>query len=77
MPVLYASRSLKGDKRQYSVMDFEALAFWAFKTFKVHYGSNLKIVTDHNLLIALAKKLLKENNLLVGRIFYKFKTKKS
>ena len=35
MPVLYASRSLKGAKRRYSVTDLEALAVvWAVKTFK-------------------------------------------
>ena len=35
MPVLYASRSLKGAKRQYSMTDLKALAVvWAVKTFR-------------------------------------------
>ena len=55
MPVLYASRSLKGAKRQYSVMDPEALAvFWAVKTFRLYVmGTHFKVVTNCNALKAL------------------------
>ena len=58
MPVLYASRSLKGAKRQYSVTDLEALAVvWAAKTFKSYVmGTRFKVVTDHNALKALVNK---------------------
>ena len=36
MPVLYASRSLKGAKRRYSVTDLNVLAVvWAIKTFRL------------------------------------------
>ena len=50
MPVLYASRYLKGAKRQYSVTGLEALAVvWAVKTFKSYImGTRFKVVTDHN-----------------------------
>ena len=45
MPVLYASRSLKGAKRQYSVMDLKALAVvWAVKMFRLYVmGTCLKL----------------------------------
>ena len=58
MPVSYASRSLKGDKRQYSVTDLEALAvIWAVKTFRLYVmGTCFKVVTDHNALKALVHK---------------------
>ena len=58
MPVLYASRSLKGAERQYSVTDLEALAVvWAVKTFKSYVmGTRFKVVTDHNALKALVNK---------------------
>ena len=58
MPVLYASRSLKGAKRRYSVTDLEALAVvWAVKTFKSYVmGTRFKVVTDHNALKALVSK---------------------
>ena len=43
MPVLYASRSLKGAKKRYSVTDLEALAVvWAAKTFR-------PLLREHNL----------------------------
>ena len=60
MPVLYASRSLKGAERQYSVTDLEALAVvWAVMTFKSYVmGTHFKVVTDHNALKALVIKLL-------------------
>ena len=58
MPVLYASRPLKGAKRQYSVTDLKALAVvWAFKTFRLYaMGTSFKAVTDHNALKALVNK---------------------
>ena len=58
MPVLYASRSLKGAKRRYSVTDLEALdVVWAVKTFKsCVMGTQFKVVTDHNALKALMSK---------------------
>ena len=58
MPVLYASRSLKGAKRRYSVTDLEALAVvWALKTFRSYVmGTQFKVVTDHNALKALVSK---------------------
>ena len=41
MPVLYASRSLKGAGRRYSVTDLEALAVvWAVKTFRLYVMGN-------------------------------------
>ena len=47
MPVLYASRSLKEAKRQYSVTDLEAFSVvWAVKTFKSYVmGTRFKVVT--------------------------------
>ena len=58
MPVLYASRSLKGAERQYSVTDLEALTVvWAVKTFKSYVmGTHFKVVTDHKALKALVNK---------------------
>ena len=58
MPVLYASRSLKGAKRRYSVTDLEALAVvWAVKTFRLYIkGTQFKVLTDHNALKALLSK---------------------
>ena len=58
MPVLCASRSLKGAERRYSVTDLEALAVvWAVKTFKSYVmGTRFKVVTDHNALKALVSK---------------------
>ena len=58
MPVSYASRSLKGAERQYSVTDLEALAVvWAVKTFKSYVmGTCFKVVTDHKALKALMNK---------------------
>ena len=58
MPVLYASRSLKRAKRQYSVTDLIALAVvWAVKTFRLYImGIRFKVVTDHNALKALIHK---------------------
>ena len=65
MPVLYASRSLKGAKRQYSVTDLEALAVvWAVKTFRSYVmGTYFKVVTDHNALKALVHKATLEGRL--------------
>ena len=58
MLVCFASRSLKGAKRQYSVTDQEGLAVvWAVKTFKSYImGTRFKVVTDHNTLKALVDK---------------------
>ena len=58
MPVLYASRSHKGAKTQYSVTGLEALAVvWAVKTFRFYImGTHFKVVTEHNALIALENK---------------------
>ena len=58
MPFCFASRSLKGAKRQYSVTDQEGLTVvWAVKTFKSYImGTCFKIVTDHNTLKALVNK---------------------
>ena len=58
MPVCFASRSLKGAKRQYSVTDQEGLAVvWAIKTFKSYImGTRYKVVIDHNMLKALVNK---------------------
>ena len=63
MPVLYASRSLKGAKRRYSVTDLEALAVaWAVKTFRSYVmGTQFKVVTDNNALNALVIKASLEN----------------
>ena len=64
MPVCFASRSLKGSKRQYSVTDLEGLAVvWAVKTFKSYImGTCFKVVTDHNTLKALVNKLCSKVN---------------
>ena len=58
MPVCFASRSLKGAKRRYSVTDQEGIAVaWAVKTFKSYImGTRFNVVTDHNLLKALINK---------------------
>ena len=58
MPVLNASRSLKGAKRRYSVTDLEALAVvWAVKAFRSYVmGAQFKVVTDHNALKTLVSK---------------------
>ena len=58
MPVLYASRSLKGAERRYSITDLETLAVvWAVKTFRPYVmGTQFKAVTDHNTLKALVCK---------------------
>ena len=65
MQVCFASRSLKGAKRQYSVTDQEGLAVvWAVKIFKSYImGTHFKVVTDHNALKALVNKvsILKAN----------------
>ena len=55
MPVSYASRSLRGAKKQFSLTDLEALAVvWAVKMFKFYImGTRFKVVTDHNTLKAL------------------------
>ena len=52
MSVSYASKSLKGAKRQYSVMDLKALAVvWAIKLFRLCVmGTHLKVITNHNAL---------------------------
>ena len=64
MPVLYASRSLKGAKRQYSVTDLKALAVvWAVKTFRLLKSTRFKVVTDHNALKALVHKATLEGRL--------------
>ena len=65
MPVLYASRSLKGAKRQYTVTDLEALAVvWAVKTFRSYVmGTRFKVVTDHSALEALVNKATLEGRL--------------
>ena len=65
MPVSYASRSLKGAKRQYSVTDLKALAVvWAVKTFRLYVmGTHFKVVTDHNALKALVHKATLEGRL--------------
>ena len=65
MPVSYASRSLKGAERQYSVTDLEALAVvWAVKTFRSYVmGTRFKVVTDHNALKALVHKATLEGRL--------------
>ena len=58
MPVLYASRSLKGAKRRYSVTYLEALTVvWSLNTFRTYImGTKFKAVTDHNALEALVSK---------------------
>ena len=58
MTVLFALRSPKKAKRQYSVTDQERLAaVWAFKTFKSYImGTHFNVVTDHNALKALFNK---------------------
>ena len=58
MPVLYASRSLKRAKRQYTVTDIKALAVvWAVRTFGLYImGTCFKVVTDHNALKDLINK---------------------
>ena len=58
MPVCYASKSLKGAKKHYSVTDQEGLAVvCAGKTFKSNImGTHFKVVTDHNALKALVNK---------------------
>ena len=60
MPVLYASRTLKGAKRKYSVTDLEALALvWEVKTFRSYVmGKQFKVVMDHKPLKLLVVKLL-------------------
>ena len=65
MPVSYASRSLKGAERRYSVIDLEALAVvWAVKTFKSYImGTRFKVVTDHNACKALVSKASLEGQL--------------
>ena len=65
MPVLYASRSLKGAERRNSVTDLKALAVvWAVKTFRFYVmGSIFKAVTDHNALKALVHKATLEGRL--------------
>ena len=65
MPVLYASRSLKGAKRRYSVTDLEALAVvWVVKTFRSYVmGTQFKVVTDHIALKALVSKASFEGQL--------------
>ena len=70
MPVLYASRSLKGAKRRYSITDLEALAVvWAVKTFRSYVmGTQHKVVTDHNALKALVSKASLKGWLAQGRI---------
>ena len=65
MPVLYASRSLKGVKRRYSVTDLKALAIvLEVKTFRLYVmGTHFKVVTDHNALKALVHKATLEGRL--------------
>ena len=62
MLVFFASRSLKGAKRQYSVTDQEGLAVvWAVKTFKSYImGTRFKVVTYCNGLKALVNKAFLE-----------------
>ena len=71
MPVLYASRSLKGAERQYSVTDLKALAVvWTVKTFRLYVmGTHFKVVTDHNALKALVHKATLEGRSACWRIF--------
>ena len=65
MPVLYASRSLKGANRQYCVMDLEALAVvWAVETFRLYVMvTHFKVMTDHNAIKALLNKATLEGRL--------------
>ena len=65
LPVVYASRSLKGAERKYSVTDQEALAVvWAVKTFNSYImGTHFTIITDHNALKALTNKSVLEGRL--------------
>ena len=59
LPVVYASRSLKGAERKYSVTDQEALAVvWAVKTFNLYImGTHFTIITNHNALNISQKNL--------------------
>ena len=65
LPVAYASRSLKGAERNYSVMDQEALAVvWAAKTFNSYnMRTHFTIITNNNALKALTNKLILEGQL--------------
>ena len=65
LPVAYASRSLKGAERKYSLTDLEALAVvWAVKTFNLYImGTHFTIITDHNVLKALTNKSVLEGRL--------------
>ena len=55
LPVDYASWSLKGAERKYSVTDQEALAVvWAVKTINLYImGTHFTTITKHNVLKAL------------------------
>lgn len=65
MPFCFASRSLKGAERQYSVTDQEVLVVvWAVKTFKSYImGTHFKVLTDHNTLKAHVNKASLEGQL--------------
>ena len=58
MPVLCASRPLKGAKRRFSFTYLEALAVvWAVKTDRSYImKTQFKVVTDHNALKGLVSK---------------------
>ena len=65
LPVAYASRSLKGAERKYSVTDQEALAVvWAVKTFNLYIMvTHFIFITNHNALKALTNKSVLEGRL--------------
>ena len=65
LPVTYASRSLKGAERKYSVTDQEALAVvWVVKTFNLYtMGTGYTIITNNDALKALINKSVLEGRL--------------
>ena len=60
IPVLYASRSLKGMERKYSISDLKSTccSLGSEDIQVVRYGTLFKVVSDHNVLKAHIIKLL-------------------